>query len=277
ARLATIHHRAYLARVPCPAARAQDRPPLGLPPAARPRQGGLREAGAGIGVRLRLREDRGRVLLGEHAAPQARRVDRAGVGGELATGGVEVLRPLHRPGVLGGGGGLLHHQGPLRRGEVGQEPGGPREAGHQALGGRGRQRHTARVGDGARQPPRLAAVGPHPGGRPGARLAAGGREGPPRPRLRLEAHPRAAAGARARRGDLAQGHARAAERDLPLGDRAHQLLAERPQEAAMVHREAGEGRGILDGPLGGGRHRGKAREGRLEALPLGGTASPQAV
>jgi transposase len=34
------------------------------------------------------------------------------------------LRPPHRVGALGGGGGLLHHQGPLWRGEGGKKPGG---------------------------------------------------------------------------------------------------------------------------------------------------------
>lgn len=52
-----------------------------------------------------------------------------------------------------------HHQGPLRRGEGGEEPGGPGRTGRQALDGGARQRHTPRHRHRPRQPPRLAVVG----------------------------------------------------------------------------------------------------------------------
>src|SRR5215218_2905013 len=71
ARAATIPHRAYLRAISCPPARAKDEPSARMPPFAHRREGRLREAGAGPGVRLRLREDRRRILLGEHAASQA--------------------------------------------------------------------------------------------------------------------------------------------------------------------------------------------------------------
>src|SRR5215203_4251390 len=48
--------------------RAPRQPSAGLPPPSYPRPSRLREAGPSLGVRLRLREDRRRVLLGEHAA-----------------------------------------------------------------------------------------------------------------------------------------------------------------------------------------------------------------
>ena len=74
-----------------------------------------------------------------HAQGPARRVDRAGGDGRLAGDGARSLRPdrlgLELPDV--GRWTVLHHEGPLRRGEGGQqEPGGPRrQAGHQTLDG----------------------------------------------------------------------------------------------------------------------------------------------
>lgn len=88
-----------------------------------------------------------------------------------------------------------------------------------------------------------------------ARLGGKGRDRPSGPRLRLGARPGAPAGARPPRGDLGEGQARASERHENVGREAHQPLAERPQEAPLVHRAATSGGGLLDGPLGGGRHR----------------------
>ena len=51
-----------------PPSRATHGPSARMPPLAHPREGGLREAGAGFGLRLRLPQDRRRILLGEHAA-----------------------------------------------------------------------------------------------------------------------------------------------------------------------------------------------------------------
>jgi hypothetical protein len=67
ARTRTLPHRAHLATVFGPAARKANDPPARVTPSPHPRQGGLREAGASFGVRLRLQEDRRRVLLGYHA------------------------------------------------------------------------------------------------------------------------------------------------------------------------------------------------------------------
>jgi hypothetical protein len=148
-------------------------------------------------------------------------VDRPRAGGDLAAHGTGGVRSHHRLGALGSGGRLLHNQGALRRREGGQEPGGQGESRGQAFGGRGRAGHTTRVRDRSRQPSRLAAFGPHPGRRWGARPGAGGRDRPPGPRLRLEAHPRALAGARAPRRDLREGQTRAPERHEALGGGAH--------------------------------------------------------
>ena len=47
--------------------------------------------------------------------------------------------------LVGCSGRLLHHQGSVRRGEGGQKPGGQGQTGHQALDGRRRQWHSARI------------------------------------------------------------------------------------------------------------------------------------
>src|ERR671921_2898581 len=62
ARAPTLPHRAHLATVLCPAAGEGDEPSAGVSPLPHPRQGGLREAGTSLGVRLRLREDRRRYV-----------------------------------------------------------------------------------------------------------------------------------------------------------------------------------------------------------------------
>jgi transposase len=82
----------------------------------------------------------------------------------------------------------------------------------------------------------------------------------------------APAGARARRADLQEGQTRTLERDQTLGRRTHQLLAERPQEAPLVHGAARQGGGLLGGPLGRDRHRQAARPGGVDPLPLGRAA-----
>lgn len=104
-----------------------------------------------------------------------------------------------------------------------------------------------------------------------------GRERPPGPRLRLGAHPEAPARARPYRGGLREGEARTPERDRTMGRRAHQLLAECPQEALVVHRAKGAGGGLLGSLLGSDHHRKKARSGGLETLPLGRTTLPTTI
>src|SRR5215217_2773894 len=53
ARAPTLPHRAHLAPVRSPAARKRSEPSSRVPPPSHPRQGGLREAGASVGFRLR--------------------------------------------------------------------------------------------------------------------------------------------------------------------------------------------------------------------------------
>jgi hypothetical protein len=96
----------------------------GLSPLPHTRPGSLWEAGSDPGIRLRLPQDRRRGMFGYHTSGPARRVDSMRGDGEAPGNGAGSLRPLHRPGSLGGGRGLLHYQGPLRRREGGQEPGG---------------------------------------------------------------------------------------------------------------------------------------------------------
>src|SRR5829696_6564873 len=78
ARPATLPHRTDLATVFGPAARKEGGPSSRVSPSPHPRQGGLREAGASLGVRLRLLAHRRRVVLGHHASRPTRGVDRVG-------------------------------------------------------------------------------------------------------------------------------------------------------------------------------------------------------
>jgi hypothetical protein len=106
-----------LGAVSCPLARARDRPSARLSQAAHPRQGGLREAGASFGLRLRLLADRRSVVLGHHSQTQTRRVDRGRSDGHSGGGSARSLRPDYRSGTLGRGRRLLHNEGPMRRRE----------------------------------------------------------------------------------------------------------------------------------------------------------------
>src|ERR671913_2636724 len=74
ARDATIHHRARLGAVRGPAARTRDGSPIRLPSSSHTRPGGLREAGSGPGLRLRLLADSRRGVFGHHPQAQARRM-----------------------------------------------------------------------------------------------------------------------------------------------------------------------------------------------------------
>ena len=60
----------------------------------------------------------------------------------------------------------------------------------------------------------------------------------------------------------------------PMGGREDERVAQRPQEARMVHGASGEGDRLLGGVLGGGHHRKAAHPRRLETLPLGGATIP---
>src|SRR4029453_970094 len=92
--------------------------------------------------------------------------------------------------------------------------------------------------------------------------------------LRLVSDPRAPSGAGARVGDLGEGQAGALLGHDPVGLGADELVAQRPQEAYVVHREDGEGDRLLGGLLRRGDHRKAVGSRRLGPLPLGGTAIP---
>jgi hypothetical protein len=59
-----------------------------------------------------------------------------------------------------------------------------------------------------------------------------------------------------------------------MGGGKDQFLAQRPQEAFVVHGAGGQGDRFLDGVLGGDHHREEADPRRLDALPLGEPTSP---
>jgi transposase len=84
----------------------------------------------------------------------------------------------------------------------------------------------------------------------------------------------APSGAGARMGDLAEGQAGALLGHVSVGGRAYELVAQRSQEAGLVHGAGGEGDRLLGGLLRGGDHREAAHPRRLESLPLGGAAIP---
>ena len=75
-------------------------------------------------------------------------------------------------------------------------------------------------------------------------------------------------------GDLGEGQAGALLGHVSVGGRAYELVAQRPQEACLVHREGWEGDRLLGGVLGGSHHREETDSRRLETLPLGGAAIP---
>jgi hypothetical protein len=75
-------------------------------------------------------------------------------------------------------------------------------------------------------------------------------------------------------GDLGEGQAGALLGHESVGGGAYELVAQRPQEASMVHREGWEGDRLLGGVLGRGHYREETDSRRLETLPLGGAAIP---
>jgi hypothetical protein len=138
ARRPTIHHRAHgLPTVQSLSPREQDEPPFGLPPSPYPRHRVVFEKlvqvlvfgcayekiadGSCSATTLRDRRDEWIELGGDRAA---------------ARDDARSLRSGHRPGSLGAGGRLLHHESALRGREGRKEPGGPWQAGPQAFGGR---------------------------------------------------------------------------------------------------------------------------------------------
>lgn len=130
-------------------------------------------------------------------------------------------------------------------------------------------------GLGVRQPPRSATPASHDrSGVRDARRAARTDESPPRPRLRLGTHPTAAGADGVGVVDLRERQAGASLGHEEVDSRTHRLLAQCPQEARVVHGEAGEGCGLLGGLLQCGAHREEANPGRMETLPLGGATLP---
>src|SRR5919112_5830836 len=75
-------------------------------------------------------------------------------------------------------------------------------------------------------------------------------------------------------GDLREGQAGAVLGHEQVGGRADELLAQRPQEAGLVHGAGGEGDRLLGGFLRRGDHRKATGPRRLGPLPLGGTTIP---
>jgi hypothetical protein len=248
-----------------------------LSPHSYPRQGGLREVGASVGLRLRLPQDLRRGVLRHYLAPSARRVDRGRRHGRPRRDREGLLRPYRRSGALRGGGGLLHHEGPLRWREGGQKPGGPRKTGHQTFGGGGRRRHPLGHRHRAGQPPRLAAVVGDTGLRTGAGFASRGGKRSPGSRLRLGDHPPQTAGSWLGGGDFRERPTRPGGRHRTMDRRAHQLVAKRPQEAGVVYGTTSTGGRFLGGLLERGPHRWEAHPGSLETLPLGGPALSPAM
>jgi transposase len=105
--------------------------------------------------------------------------------------------------------------------------------------------------------------------------APGGGERASGSRLRLERHPRVSKGPWAERRDRREGEAGGpAGGHEALGGGAHEFLAQRPQKAGVVYREARAGHRLLDRLLGRDHHREEADPRRLEPLPLGKPTSP---
>jgi transposase len=121
---------------------------------------------------------------------------------------------------------------------------------HQTLHGGRRRGHPHSRSDRLRQPPRLAASGTYPRTRLCVgRRATRGSERASRSRLRLQRYSRASRGARAHLRDLSEGQALTAWGNEALGSGEDELLAQRPQKACVVHREAGAGHRLLGGLL----------------------------
>ena len=75
-------------------------------------------------------------------------------------------------------------------------------------------------------------------------------------------------------GDLGEGQAGALLGYVSVGGREDEFVAQRPQEALLVHGEGGEGDRLLGGVFGGGDHREAAYPRRVGSLPLGGATIP---
>jgi hypothetical protein len=106
----------------------------------------------------------------------------------------------------------------------------------------------------------------HPGG---GRVATRADERPPRSRLRFEDYSRETKGPWPGAHDLREGQAGSAWGHGTLGGGAHELLAQRPQEAGVVYGKRSAGHRPLDGILRGSHHRRQAHTRSLESLLLG--------
>jgi hypothetical protein len=223
ARGATIHHRAHLGAVLRPAPEARRRPPARLPPCPHPRRGGLREAGRGPGVRLRLQEKIAEE--GCSATTLRRRRDEW-----IGAGAVDALREM----ALEAHDRMIGLK--LSDVAVGCWPRGGEKAGRSPVdrGKRGIKRSVAVDAKGI-----PLTVVPAPANCHGSPLCwaepsmAFSRlwedpqrgERPPRPRLRLERHPPALGGSWPARCDLRERQARIARGRLVMGRREDQELS----------------------------------------------------
>ena len=197
-----------------------------------------------------------------------------GLAERLRLGGAWRLRPAVRPGTRATGGGQLHHQGTLRRPDRRAQPGGPAQAGAQALHGHRGARHPLgavaaaanRRDDGllAATLDTLVVVGVPPA-QPVVHLDAGYDYQPCRQALTR----RRMLGEIATRGVPAPIQA---GRRWPV-ERTH-AWGNHGRQAALVHRASPAGGGVLAG-AGQRRHRlWPAAPPGLDLLPLGRPSPP---
>lgn len=104
--------------------------------------------------------------------------------------------------------------------------------------------------------------------------AARGDDAPPGPGLRHRQDPGGAGSPRPERQHLPTRPAGALAGDHPLGGGTHQRLAERLQEAAVVHRAQSRGHPLLPQLRQRDHHRPSAHPRRLAAVPLVGPSEP---
>jgi hypothetical protein len=126
---------AHLATVFGPAARAPHRPSARMPALASPRGSFSRSWCKSWSSEAPTRGSPTSLARRARCVEKARGVDRTWSDGSTQADLPGGLRPPHRPRAFGGGRRLLHDLSPLRRGEGGKEPCGPRKTRHHSLDG----------------------------------------------------------------------------------------------------------------------------------------------